>query len=105
VSPHLFYVEEGGATSPAEWAEALAGALARLEQELPRGAVGAEEATAIHRARAEAEFAAIAGGGAALHASPGGTAWTVIHDPDPTFTPSCLNRLVRVKPVRRLDAV
>jgi hypothetical protein len=40
-----------------------------------------------------------------LHASPEGTAWTVIYDPDPTFSASCLNRVVRVKPVAALDQV
>ncbi len=28
--------------------------------------------------------------------------WTVIYEPEPDFKPSCLNRVVRVAPVRRL---
>lgn len=106
VSPHLFYVEEGGAVAPREWAALLAGAMAKIEQELPRGRVTPGEASAIRQLRGEAEFAQLAGSGAAeLHASPRGTAWTVIWDSDPAFAASCLNRTVRVKPVAELAEV
>jgi hypothetical protein len=99
VSPHLFYAEEGGEVEPEAWASMLARAMAALEDELPRGALAPGEAAAIRQLRGEAEFAQIAGRGHVLHASGGGTAWTVIYDPQPDFIPSCLNRLVRVKPV------
>lgn len=102
VSPHLFYVEEGGEVSPAEWAGLLAGAMAELELELPRGQLAPSEAAAIRQLRGEMEFAALGGSGVELHASESGTDWTVIHDPDPGFAASCLNRVVRVKPVAEL---
>lgn len=105
VSPHLFYVEEGGETPPAAWAAALAREMAAVEDRLPRGALSPGESSSIRQARGEAEFAQISGGGVELHASAAGTAWTVIFDPDPAFSPSCLNRLVRVKPIARLDDV
>jgi hypothetical protein len=105
VSPHLFYVEEDGDTSPAEWAALLARELESLETSLPRGAVSPGESTAIRQLRGEAEFAQISGHGVVLHASRGGTAWTVIHDPDPRFTASCLNRTVRVKPIASLEEI
>jgi hypothetical protein len=105
VSPHLFYVEEGGAVEPREWARLLAGAMADTERELPRGAVARTEASAIRQLRGEAEFAQLAGSGVELHASAKGTTWTVVFEPDPAFVPSCLNRVVRVKPVASLDAV
>jgi hypothetical protein len=105
VSPHLFYVEEGGATDPRAWARLLAGAMADAERELPRGAVARSEASAIRQLRGEAEFAQLAGGGVELHASARGTTWTVVYEADPAFAPSCLNRVVRVKPVPSLDAV
>jgi hypothetical protein len=105
VSPHLFYVESGGETSPDGWARMVAGSLQRLERELPRGAITPEESAAIRQARGAAEFAHIAGAGVELHASSSGTGWTVIYDPDPAFDPSCLNRLVRVKPVADVDEV
>jgi hypothetical protein len=105
VSPHVFYVEEGGALAPAGWAALLADALAGVEAELPRGTLSPGEASAIRQLRGEAEFAQLAGRGLALHASPDGTAWTVVYDPDPTFAASCLNRTVRVKPVTDLEEV
>lgn len=105
VSPHLFYVEAGGELTPAGWAEMVARELEGLEVKLPRGVPTAGESIAIREARSEAEFAGLAGGGGALHASSGGTAWTVILDPDPSFVTSCLNRMVRVKPVASLDQV
>ena len=105
VSPHLFYVEEGGAVSPEAWAGMLAEAMAGVEAELPRGTLAPGESSSIRQLRGEAEFAEAGGGGTRLHASAEGTAWTVVYDPRPDFTASCLNRVVRVKPVPRLDEV
>jgi len=96
VSPHLFYVEEGGEVSPSEWAGLLAREMAAVERELPRGPLAPDESSAIQQLRARAEFSE----GAELHASGEGTAWTVVFEPDPAFEASCLNRVVRVKPVR-----
>jgi hypothetical protein len=105
VSPHLFYAEEGGAVSPEAWAALLAEEMAAVEGELPRGTLAPGESSAIRQLRAEAEFAEAGGAGLRLHASGEGTAWTVIYDPKPEFTASCLNRVIRVKPVARLDDV
>jgi hypothetical protein len=96
VSPHVFYVEEGGEVSPGAWAGLLAAEMAGVEHDLPRGPLGPEESSAIQQLRARAEFS----DGAELHASGDGTAWTVVYEPDPAFEASCLNRVVRVKPVR-----
>jgi hypothetical protein len=105
VSPHLFYAEEGGAVSPEAWTGMLAEAMAATEAELPRGVLAPGESSAIRQLRGEAEFMEAGGGGLRLHASAEGTAWTVVYDPRPDFTASCLNRVVRVKPVARLDEV
>ncbi|MBB4636147.1 acyl-CoA reductase [Longimicrobium terrae] len=105
VSPHLFYVEEGGRVSPHEWSAMLAEEMAGVERELPRGTLAPGESSAIRQLRAEAEFAEAGGGGMRLHASAEGTAWTVVHDPRPDFVASCLNRLVRVKPVGSLAEI
>lgn len=96
VSPHVFYVEEGGDVGPREWAALLAREMASVERDLPRGPLDPAESSTIHQLRARAEFAT----GADLHASADGTAWTVVFEPDPAFEASCLNRVVRVKPVR-----
>jgi hypothetical protein len=91
--------------SPQGWAGLLASAMERVEGELPRGTVSPREAATIRQLRGEAEFGQLGGGGVELHASGEGTLWTVIYDPDPTFSASCLNRLVRVKPVSSLENV
>ncbi|HEX6939316.1 MAG TPA: acyl-CoA reductase [Longimicrobiales bacterium] len=102
VSPHVVYVEGGGASSPRDFAAALAGAMRDVEKELPRGRLDAAEAAAIQQARGAAEFAALGGRGVELFASEG-TAFTVIYDPDPAFDLSCLNRVVRVKPLDHIE--
>lgn len=101
VSPHVFYVEEGGGVSPREWAAMLARAMEAVERQLPRGALSPGEASAIRQLRGEAEF----GAGMEVHVSATGTAWTVVYDPEPAFEASCLNRVVRVKPVASLADV
>lgn len=101
VSPHVFYAEAGGDTSPRAWAALLAREMEAVERDLPRGALSPGEASAIRQQRGEAEFAP----GMELFASAKGTAWTVIYDPEPAFEASCLNRVVRVKPVASLDEI
>jgi acyl-CoA reductase-like NAD-dependent aldehyde dehydrogenase len=90
VSPQMAFVERGGALTPTEFAQACGEALAALEEEMPRGRLSLDEATALRGARDEAEFAADA-----LFASPGDLAWAVVHEERPRFLPSPLNRLLR----------
>lgn len=104
VSPHLAYVEVGGEVSPEGFAELVAAELARIEAELPRGKLSPEEAAAIQRERGAAEFGEIGGRGVRLWASRG-TEYTLIYDEDPTFTASCLNRLIRIVPLNDLGEV
>ena len=101
VSPHLFYVEDGGEVEPREWAALLAREMEAVERDLPRGPLAPGESSAIRQLRAQAEC----GAPVELHASAKGTAWTVVYDPDPGFEASCLNRVVRVKPVAALEHV
>jgi hypothetical protein len=105
VSPHLVYVERGGGIAPQDFAERLAMAMASFDRAMPRGLLTVEEAAAIQQARATAEFGELRDEAVRLFASQGGTAWTVIYEDDPAFTPSCLNRVVRVKPVSDLADV
>ncbi len=101
VSPHVVYAEEGGEIDPPAFAGLVAGALAALEDELPRGRISGGDAAAIHQARGSAEFRAIAGAAVQVHAGPG-TSFTVAYDADPAFAISCLNRFLWVKPVPEL---
>ena len=104
LSPHLFYVEEGGAVGPEEFANGLAKVMEELEKRLPRGRISLEEAGAILQLRGSYEFKEIAGEDVAVYAGQG-TSWMVIYEADPTFLPSCLNRTVRVKPIKDIFEV
>lgn len=98
VSPHAVYVEEGGDATPRDFAEALARSLEALDRELPSGVVDPEEASRLQQLRGTTELRVAAGEGRELWHG-GQSPWTVVYDPDPAFEASCLNRMVRVKPV------
>lgn len=104
LSPHLVYVERGGAVSPKEFASSLAGAMEGCASSLPRGRITQEEALAIRRERGSIEAKEIAGEDVALYEGRG-TEWTVIYEADPTFTLSCLNRTIRIKPIGDISEV
>ncbi len=99
LSPHLFYVEQGGAVSPELFAEMLAAELAKREATEPRGEITVTEAAAIASRRALYETRAAASPETRQWQSQGSTAWTVVYEADPRFQLSCLNRFVFVKAV------
>jgi hypothetical protein len=99
LSPHDFYVENGTGTTPEEFAELLAGELARRESTHPRGVISAEQAAAIASRRALYDIRAAASDETRMWQSADSTAWTVVYESDPHFQTSCLNRFVYVKPV------
>jgi Acyl-CoA reductase (LuxC) len=99
VSPHLLYVERGGTVSPQEFAALLAQGMAAVHAEWPRGTLPLEDSTAIRHLRGTYEFRQLSNDEVLLFSSEPGTAWTVIYEDTLTFTPSCLNRTVRVHPV------
>lgn len=98
VSPQLVYVEEGGETSPMEFARELSVAMEALEQHLPCGVLDPLEASRVHQIRGTAELLASAGSGVEVHHG-AVSSWTVIYDPSPGFELSCAGRVIRVKPV------
>ena len=104
VSPHVLYVERGGATEPGAWAAALAEAMSKVELELPGGRLAPDEASALHQVRGAAELEEASGRGVDVYHGDRGS-WTVIFDESPTFTLSCQNRVVYVKPVSDLVEV
>jgi hypothetical protein len=99
VSPHLLYVERGGAVSPREFAALLAQGMAAVHVELPRGPLPLEDSTAIRHLRGSYEFRQLDDDEILLLCSEPGTAWTVLYEDTPAFSPSCLNRTIRVHPV------
>ena len=96
LSPHLFYVESGGQTPPRAFAELLAAALERYAHLVPRGRVSLEEAASAASLRQRFEIRQMAGEPVAVFTGEG---WAVLFEDDATFSPSCLNRTVLVKPV------
>lgn len=100
VSPHMAFVERGGALTPAAFARAVGEELARLAVEMPRRKLDPEEAMSLRGARDEAEFTADA-----VYGSQGDLAWAVIHNEAPAFLPSTLNRLLRTFAVDDLAQV
>jgi len=103
LSPHLFYVEAGGAVSAELFAETLAGELAKREQTEPRGNIPAADAAAIASRRAGYDIRAAASSDTRQWQSQGSTAWTVVYEADPRFQLSCLNRFIHVKAAASLS--
>ena len=129
LSPHAFYVEGGGQLRPRAFAAALAEAMAAYQARVPRGQLSVEEAAQIAKLRGAYEFRAASDKSVAVWAGAvasgppplkdplrrdsqplsngkvGQAGWLVIYEEDPMFTPSCLNRVVFVKPIKRLESI
>lgn len=105
VSPHVLYAERGGEVSPEEFATLLAHSMARVHETMPRGMLSLAESTAIRHLRGAYECRQLADERVLLLCSEPGTAWTVIYEETTTFTPSCLNRTVRVLPVDDIQEI
>ena len=103
LSPHLFYVEAGGPTTPEKFAERLANELAGREHSTPRGRIHPDAAGAIAYRRSFYEVRSASNSDTKLWKSDDSTAWTVIYEPEPQFQLSCLHRFVLVKGVAGLD--
>jgi acyl-CoA reductase-like NAD-dependent aldehyde dehydrogenase len=102
LSPHVFYVEEGGELGGREFAAALAGAMAAYQARVPRGTLSVEEAAVALQTRQAWEFRAASDRRVSVWA---GRDWTVVYEDNPAFTVSCLNRTVFVKPTEGLQRV
>jgi hypothetical protein len=102
VSPQLLYVC-GSAADACRFAGSLAGELRALERDLPAGPLEESAAAALHQIRGTAELMSASGESRVW--SGGVDSWTVVFDPDPAFEPSCLGRVVRVKPIAGVEAL
>lgn len=99
LSPHVFYVRETKVSSASAYAENLASEMERFNRMHPRGALSLDERAAIADLRASWRFRAAEDPRVLLWEGGGNLDWTVIHDPDPRFPSSPLNRVVFVKPL------
>jgi hypothetical protein len=98
LSPHVIYVEERGALGPRRFAAALAEAMTAYQQRVPRGALTVEAAAEFTTIRSGYQFRAESDRRVAVWTSLPANDWLVLYDDDPSFAPSCLNRVVYVKP-------
>ncbi|MGC3956678.1 MAG: acyl-CoA reductase [Verrucomicrobiota bacterium] len=105
LSPHVIYVQSGGAVSPVQFAEQLAEELARREAIEPRGKLTPEVAATIASRRAIYQVRAAHSSDTHLWHSKDSTAWTVVCEADARFPISCLYRFIYVKPVSNLAEV
>lgn len=94
LSPHVVYVEDGGAAGVEDVASALAGAMERWSRLVPRGRLTEAERWQIAQVRRRQEFRGTVMAGAE---------WAVLPDASSEFEPSCLNRVVWVKPLPDVD--
>ena len=99
LSPHVIYVEHGGAVAAEQFAEMLGDELAKLEETEPRGKVSNETAATIASRRAFYEVRAAHSPDTRFWQSRNSTAWTVVYEADPRFQLSCLHRFIYVKGV------
>jgi hypothetical protein len=104
LSPHVIYVEHGGAVAAEQFAEMLADELAKREETEPRGEVAKETAAAIASRRAFYQVRAAHSPDTRHWQSWNSTAWTVVYEADARFQLSCLNRFIYVKGVADLKA-
>jgi hypothetical protein len=98
LSPVAVLVADQSGRSASGVAEALAGELERIQEELPRGAIDTATAADVAQERDRAAMRAAAGRAVELHASRG-TAWTVVLEDDSAWRLAPLHRFLRVHPV------
>jgi hypothetical protein len=108
-SPHVFYVQRGGAVSPRVFANYLAGELANLERRFPRRPLDVEDSTAVARWQQGVEWKALSASSAEsadqLIGSPQ-AAWSVAYSDTPqALAPTATQRTIQVVAVDALDEV
>jgi hypothetical protein len=100
LSPHLFYVEMGGAVSPKEFTRLLAEELETLSINLPRGKISAGTGSTLRQLKEVSEMKEAAGDDVAVFHGRKDLDWLAIYESDPSFVPSPLHRIIRVKPLK-----
>ena len=93
-SPHTIFVEKGGAASPRDFAETLAGEMSRAIIRIPKGPVDAGTAAKVESVRMRYEFTG------ELWRSQG-TEWTVLYDEDwrKGLAEPCYSRVITVRAI------
>jgi hypothetical protein len=108
LSPHVFFIERGGAYSPRDFAQMLANEMNNFQETHPRAQLTDEEHQAITKLRTTIEFESFEDSNLALLKSENGTDWTVVYRErieNKQFPFSPLNRFVTVVPIDNVNEV
>lgn len=104
-SPHVFYVQRGGAVAPRAFADYLAGELANLHRRFPRRALDLAEASAAAKWRQSVEWS-LPADAADQVIGDAESAWCVVYRDGPQpLAPTALQRSIQVVAVDALDDV
>ncbi|NKB20224.1 MAG: acyl-CoA reductase [Alphaproteobacteria bacterium] len=104
-SPHVFFIEQGGAVTPQEFAQFIANELDCFEEKFPRRALTIEEAGDVAAWRQSEEMKSFSEGNAAIMSGASG-AWIVAYsEAEEDLVPSGLNRTAKIIAVNQLDDV
>jgi hypothetical protein len=102
-SPQLLFVQNGGNVSPNEFARYLAHELDTFGKRFPRRQLSMEESVSLTSWRQKEEMSIFTNPAKEVL---GNTAndWTVVYEGNElAFTPTCLNRVVKVMPFNRIE--
>ncbi len=104
-SPHLFFVEKGGAVTPQEFAQYIANELNCFEEKFPRRALSIEEAGGVAAWQQTEEMKSFSDENSTVMSDANG-AWSVAYsEAEDNLAPSGLNRTAKVIAVETLDDV
>lgn len=101
-SPQLFFVQKGGAVAPIEFANMLAHELECFERRFPQHPLSLEEAAAVASWRESEQIRQISKTDIQM-IGPEKTYWSVVYEGDLNFSPTCLNRNIRVIAFERIE--
>lgn len=108
-SPHVFYVQRGGAVSPRAFADYLAAELANLQRRFPRRPLDVEDSAAVAKWQQAVEWkvlSASASETADQLIGPPSAAWSVAYsDTLQPLAPTAMQRTIQVVGVDALDDV
>jgi hypothetical protein len=109
LSPHVFFVEQGGTYSPRDFAQMVANEMDNFQRTHPRATLTEEEHHAIVKRRTALEFESFDNSTLDLIKSEHGTEWTVVYrkftGKEGVFPFSPLNRFVTVVPINNITDV
>ena len=104
-SPHLFYVQKGGKVTPQEFARYMATELDNFEKRYPRRNLSMEESTSLASWRQKEEMSLFSNRGKEVLGN-SANAWTVVYEEEAIdFTPSPLNRVIRVFAFEKIEDI